>query len=269
MTQEEKIKRAAALSSAWKKRPGYIADLVESNPRLYNSWRAIRFTEKGKRAGCCDSWKDYKQFFADVSPAYFDGGVLRRKNDKIPWSPDNFFFTTPEAAAAARESIFIEYDGKKLSIRQWAEYLGLPYNGIKLRYYRFKDTYTPEQILFGIRRERGTRAAKDARDAGVNIRAKASKMISQYKAKDRLNGCALCDITIDWMVENILSKPCHYCGDTRRVGCDRIDNKKGHTMDNVVPCCIECNTARNNYFTYDEMRRLGKTIAEIKKARKV
>ena len=72
----------------------------------------------------------------------------------------------------------------------------------------------------------------------------------------------------DTVFENILTKPCVYCGDTYRVGCDRIDNSKGHTKDNVVPCCIECNTARNNYFTYEEMKRLGRTIAEIKKERR-
>lgn len=266
MTQGEKITLSAALSEAWKKRPGYIADIVEKNPKLYNSWRAIRFTAKGKRAGCCEEWKNYRKFYEDVAPSFFGGCVLRRKDIHKPWSPDNFMTTTTAAAAAAQESIFIEYNGERLSLRQWSVRLGIPYNGVKLRYYRHKD-YTPEQILFGIRKARGSKVAKDANEPGVKIRAKASKMISQYKAKDRANGCRVCDITIDWMLENILSKPCHYCGDTRRVGCDRIDNKKGHTMDNVVPCCVECNTARNDYFTYEEMRRLGKTIAEIKKDR--
>lgn len=69
------------------------------------------------------------------------------------------------------------------------------------------------------------------------------------------------------MIDNILLKPCIYCGDTHRIGCDRIDNTLGHTKNNVVPCCIECNTARNNYFTYDEMRLLGITISKIKAAR--
>ena len=69
------------------------------------------------------------------------------------------------------------------------------------------------------------------------------------------------------MIENILTQKCVYCGDTKRIGCDRINNNLGHTKDNVVPCCIECNTARNNYFTYEEMRELGKTIAKIKENR--
>ncbi len=266
-TRETKMKRAAALSAAWKSRPDYIDDLVQQNKRLHNSWRAIRFTEKGKRAGCCEEWKNYRTFFADTARYYFDGSVLRRKDIHKPWGPDNFIFVTTEQASAALEKVFIEYDGKNLSLRQWSVELGLPYNGIKLRYYRYKNEKDPEMVLFGKRKKRRDKAAKDIRDPKVNIRAKASKMLSAYRHKDRMMGYPPSDMTIEWFIENILLAPCHYCGDTKRVGCDRIDNNKGHSKDNVVPCCIECNTARNNYFTYEEMRRLGKTIAEIKKDR--
>ena len=69
------------------------------------------------------------------------------------------------------------------------------------------------------------------------------------------------------MINNILTKPCIYCGDTKRIGCDRIHNDGGHTKDNVVPCCYDCNCARNNNFSYEEMKVLGKTIREIKNNR--
>ena len=49
---------------------------------------------------------------------------------------------------------------------------------------------------------------------------------------------------------------------------DRIDNSKGHTKDNTVPCCYECNCARNNNFSFEEMKVLGKTIKQIKENRK-
>jgi hypothetical protein len=29
-------------------------------------------------------------------------------------------------------------------------------------------------------------------------------------------------------------------------GIDRIDNSKGHTIDNIVPCCKYCNFAKSN-----------------------
>jgi hypothetical protein len=55
-----------------------------------------------------------------------------------------------------------------------------------------------------------------------------------------------CTLTPEWIVENIFSKPCHYCGKEgwELIGCDRIDNSKPHTPDNVVPCCWECNKKR-------------------------
>ena len=58
-----------------------------------------------------------------------------------------------------------------------------------------------------------------------------------------------------------------YCGDTEDIGLDRIDNTKGHTKDNVVPCCYICNTTRGSNFTYEEMKIIGKTIKEIKRCR--
>lgn len=267
MTQEEIVLRSRTLSDTRKRQPNYIGDIVNENPRIYNSWRSIRFTKKGKRAGCCEEWSNFRTFYNHIRPHYFDGGVLIRKDRSHPWGPDNFIYVTTEEAGALKEKVFIEYDGKRLSLREWADYYGLNLRALKIRYYRHRKEYTPEQLIFGIKKNRGSKTAKDVRDKDVNPRAKASRMLSQYRNIDQKNGYELCDMTIDWMLENIMSKPCHYCGDTNRIGCDRIDNKKGHTKDNVVPCCVECNTARNIYFSYEEMRRLGRAIAEIKQSR--
>lgn len=267
LTAEEKVRISRRMSEAWKDRDDYIGDIKEKSARVFNSWRAIRFTEKGKKAGCCEEWKDYRTFFNDVFPSYIPGLVLRRKDIYKPWSPQNFMWVRAEEAGAVRAKVVIEYNGEALTIVQWGERLSIPYNQIKQRYYKHKNDFSSEEILFGRKKKRGSKKAKDITDKNVNIRAKASKMISSYRNKDIKNGTNICDIDIDWMIGNILKQPCFYCGDTNRVGCDRIDNNKGHTKDNVVPCCIECNTARNNYFTYEEMRHLGKAIAEIKAAR--
>ena len=60
-------------------------------------------------------------------------------------------------------------------------------------------------------------------------------------------------------VKSIIFDDCFYCGKapnqtTRtksgdiiiRNGLDRIDNRKGYTKDNVVPCCKRCNIAKND-----------------------
>lgn len=38
-------------------------------------------------------------------------------------------------------------------------------------------------------------------------------------------------------------------------------------MSNVVPCCVECNKARNDNFSFEEMKVIGKTIREVKQSR--
>jgi hypothetical protein len=75
------------------------------------------------------------------------------------------------------------------------------------------------------------------------------------------------DLTVEFMLA-LMAKPCAYCGDsTDPRGCDRIDNRKGHTMDNVVPACKHCNCARMDNFTHEETKILGQTIALLKAAR--
>jgi hypothetical protein len=60
--------------------------------------------------------------------------------------------------------------------------------------------------------------------------------------------------------KQITSSPCYYCYSEPsnlckaqgRVsgylysGIDRVDNAKGYTIDNVVPCCVKCNKAKLN-----------------------
>lgn len=92
-------------------------------------------------------------------------------------------------------------------------------------------------------------------------------MLRNYKITDK-NRNLVCDLTTEWIKENITNKSCIYCGDTEFIGCDRIDNNKGHTKDNVVPCCKLCNQTRNNDFSVEEMHKIGLVIRKIKEQRK-
>lgn len=73
---------------------------------------------------------------------------------------------------------------------------------------------------------------------------RASYLVSDYKQFDKICGRPKGDLTAKWVAENILTKPCAHCGETdwRKIGCNRIDNTKPHTKDNVEPCCWKCNT---------------------------
>lgn len=44
-------------------------------------------------------------------------------------------------------------------------------------------------------------------------------------------------------------------------GLDRVDSSKGYAIDNVVPCCVTCNTAKNK-MTQKEFKEWIKTVYE-------
>lgn len=72
---------------------------------------------------------------------------------------------------------------------------------------------------------------------------RATNLVGCYNAYDKKYSKGEGDLTAQWVVDNILSKPCSHCGETdwKKIGCNRLDNSKPHTMDNVEPCCRSCN----------------------------
>jgi len=80
--------------------------------------------------------------------------------------------------------------------------------------------------------------------------------ISNYKRRAKRKGQEY-NLTEEQFIE-LTQKDCHYCGakpnnknikkgcngDYIYNGLDRVDNDKGYTMDNVVPCCRNCNRAK-------------------------
>lgn len=87
--------------------------------------------------------------------------------------------------------------------------------------------------------------------------------VNAYRSYDKKKGLE-CDLTAKWFKANIQDRPCIYCKRSDvRIGCDRIDNSIGHTMANVAPSCGDCNKARQDIFTHEEMLELGPHIARI------
>ena len=54
------------------------------------------------------------------------------------------------------------------------------------------------------------------------------------------------NLSLDFFKKNVFA-PCFYCGDKiDKVGFDRVDNNKGYTEDNCVPCCGDCNLMKRS-----------------------
>lgn len=259
---EERLEKLHQISS--------LSAFKDKNPKFFNSWRAFKYTKKGKSAGNDPRWDDFKNFIEDMYPTYKEGLHLCRIDKDLPFSKENCKWLTPEEEQLLKpRNIKLTFNGETKTLKEWAEIGNTTISAISNRYHKHKEDYTVEEIIFGKIKNRHSKPVKDYRTSNMTPRQKASKMISSYKNKDKKMGFDnVCDINIDWMIENIFNKQCEYCGDTERLGCDRINNDKPHTMDNVVPCCYECNCARNNNFSYEEMKIIGETIRKVKDNRK-
>lgn len=77
----------------------------------------------------------------------------------------------------------------------------------------------------------------------ISMFSRASKLLFAYNQSDSQHNRGEGDLTAQWIIDNIFSKPCTHCGETdwKKIGCNRLDNTKPHTMDNVEPCCMKCN----------------------------
>lgn len=107
-------------------------------------------------------------------------------------------------------------------------------------------------------KERYSTSTKEAKTKYKTTHPKetrAQSLIDSYKKNDLNYNRGECTITAKWILENIFNSSCVYCGesDWRKLGCDRIDNSKPHTEDNVVCSCKKCNLKRGTK-TFEEFK---------------
>ena len=97
-------------------------ELRENNPYLFNSWRAILYTEKGRKAGVVNDWRKFPVFYEDVHKSYKKGLRLSRKDKNKPFGPDNFeWVTNLELAQTNTHTIRLTYNGETKTLREWSE----------------------------------------------------------------------------------------------------------------------------------------------------
>lgn len=198
-----------------------------------------------------------------MSDGWERGMILIRKNINLPYSKENCIWVE-KGYETTHKLIKLTYENETKTLIEWCKKFNLNYNGVKNRYFKYKDKPV-EEILFGIK-IKPKRKISDINELKYQKqRDKASKMVSSYKCKDKKKNHN-CNLDIEFMID-LMNKPCVYCGDTKLIGADRIDNTIGHIKENVVPCCYTCNTARNNLFNHNEMLILGQAIRKIKMMR--
>lgn len=93
---------------------------------------------------------------------------------------------------------------------------------------------------------------------------RAKNLRQQYLAYARKHGYDTSKtISAEWILKNILGEgcSCHYCGTRawKYLGADRDDSFAGHTEENSICCCEECNAGKREYGKEDFEK-----ISEIK-----
>ena len=91
---------------------------------------------------------------------------------------------------------------------------------------------------------------------------RASHQAVTYKTQDLRHNRGVSTITQKWILENIYNNKCIYCkcDDWRELGCDRIDNNKPHTPENVVCSCRKCNAKRGKKSFEEFCKSIGLNI---------
>jgi hypothetical protein len=105
-------------------------------------------------------------------------------------------------------------------------------------YLKYKDQYTRRRIKW--REDNPIRTKYLYAKADIKRRGRGGLHISYEKCQELWAlGCTYCS-------KNLFEEK----------GCslDRLNNDLGYTVENVVPCCGNCNTVRSDVLTHEEMK---------------
>ena len=58
----------------------------------------------------------------------------------------------------------------------------------------------------------------------------------------------------------LIKQSCYYCGTEDSHGMDRIDNKFGYSVKNIVPCCTMCNMMKNKHSLDEFIGKCNKIV---------
>ena len=92
----------------------------------------------GRGIKVCDEWHNIEKFEQwAISSGFKQGMSLERKDVYADYSPDNCVWATAKQQANnRRNTLWIEYNGKKHTVSEWSDILGICRSTISNRYYR-------------------------------------------------------------------------------------------------------------------------------------
>lgn len=112
----------------------------------YQNWRAMirRCTDVrvagyknygGRGITVCERWlNSCENFILDMGPRPTPLHSIERRDYNGPYSPDNCYWALPvQQARNTRNNRIVEWKGRKATIVEWAEMLGIKYSTLRMR----------------------------------------------------------------------------------------------------------------------------------------
>lgn len=88
----------------------------------------------GRGITVCERWNSFENFLEDMGECLSPGMQIERKDNDGDYEPNNCeWATVKEQANNRRSNVFYEHDGKRLTMKQWAEEVGIGYTTLHMR----------------------------------------------------------------------------------------------------------------------------------------
>lgn len=120
-----------------------------SKTHIYSVWRSMKsrcikpshisyINYGGRGIKVCDRWiKSFKNFFEDMGSTYRKGLEIERINNNGNYEPDNCKWATEkEQGNNKRSNVILNHNGRKMTIKQWSEFLNINEATLYRRYYQ-------------------------------------------------------------------------------------------------------------------------------------
>lgn len=102
--------------------------------RCYNKKVACYPRYGGRGISVCRQWRQFSSFYSDMGPRPSSKHTLERKDNAGNYEPDNCKWATlHEQSVNRRSTVFIEYHGKTLCLKDWAKILGIGHKTLHFR----------------------------------------------------------------------------------------------------------------------------------------
>jgi len=115
---------------------------------IYGSWYAMKQrchnpnnksfkNYGGRKIDYCPKWETFDGFKEDMGGTYKKGLFIERIDNNQGYFKENCVWATKKQNNNnKRSNIVLEYQGKKMPIAYWAEYLGINFGTLRNRFYK-------------------------------------------------------------------------------------------------------------------------------------